>query len=76
MAAIIARPKILEHPTWDGSVTAEFVGFLVGLNVGKVSLPDNGLHSVINNFGCKCRECRVSVGVETPQEITFGEPGA
>ena len=42
-----------------------FVGFFVGLDVGKMRLPDMSWLSVINSFRCKCRKCRVSIGVES-----------
>ena len=45
-----------------------WLGF-VGFHVGKIWLPDKDQRSVINKFGFKCRECRVSVGAERLKEI-------
>jgi len=41
----------------------------VGSHVGKFGLPDKDQSSVVNNFGCKCRVCRVFIEGERPEEI-------
>jgi hypothetical protein len=48
-----------------------FVLAFVGLLDGKFGLPDKGQSSAVNNFRLKCRVCRVSVGVERPEETDY-----
>ena len=38
------------------------------LPVGKFGLPDKDQPNVVHNVRCKCRECRVSVGVKRPRK--------
>jgi hypothetical protein len=44
------------------------VGFFVGLDVGKSSLPDMARHSGVYHLDLNCRECRVFPKEDTPGE--------
>jgi hypothetical protein len=57
-----ARSAVLSNPkVWARDLSGFWLAF-VGFNVGKMKLPDSNRPSVVNNFGCRCRECRVSIG--------------
>ena len=58
----------LQSPSTTGALKAELVGFHVGLDVRFLGLPDTHQARWVNSLDAKCRECRVSVEVESPEE--------